>query len=351
MLLPNRHGNSSEYRYGFQGQELDNEIKGEGNSLNFKYRMHDPRLGRFFAPDPLEGKFPWWSPYQFSGNRPIDSQELEGAEIEFIVWDPSLGGKSQVQVVQTIDEIKQESEIVFLTDLFGWTITQTANLRDLGIINTYILYNNEWKLVPQEKVNQSLYEITRKEWDSYNTLDDINNTMEVLRAIGSKAELAVNLVELGDGLRNLYDFYKSIKNAKKGELLPDVRRIKSSDKIDVEIDGGAKGDIIFKANKGVDGDKMVVKDIYMYPKGATTFKDKSLVGKMGREVLKFKNDMVKKAKKEGIKTLLLEFYRTPEGSTARGRGMIMEIDVKTGKTIRTQEISTSQHNKNNKKDG
>ncbi|WP_035088283.1 DUF6443 domain-containing protein, partial [Aquimarina muelleri] len=30
MLLPNRHGNSGDYRYGFQGQEMDNEIKGEG---------------------------------------------------------------------------------------------------------------------------------------------------------------------------------------------------------------------------------------------------------------------------------------------------------------------------------
>ena len=80
MLLPNRHGNSGDYRYGFQGQEMDNEVKGEGNSINYKYRMHDPRVGRFFATDPLEAKYPWYSPYQFSGNRPIDKVELEGLE-------------------------------------------------------------------------------------------------------------------------------------------------------------------------------------------------------------------------------------------------------------------------------
>ncbi len=39
MLLPNRHGNTSDYRYGFQGQEMDNEIKGEGNSINYKFRI------------------------------------------------------------------------------------------------------------------------------------------------------------------------------------------------------------------------------------------------------------------------------------------------------------------------
>ena len=80
MLLPNRHANTPDYRYGFQGQEMDDEIKGEGNSVNFKFRMHDPRLGRFFAVDPLDWKYPWNSPYAFSENRVIDGIELEGLE-------------------------------------------------------------------------------------------------------------------------------------------------------------------------------------------------------------------------------------------------------------------------------
>ena len=79
--MPNRHKSESDYRYGFQGQEVDNEIKGgEGNSLNYKYRMHDPRVGRFFAVDPLTKKYPWNSSYAFSENRVINSVELEGAE-------------------------------------------------------------------------------------------------------------------------------------------------------------------------------------------------------------------------------------------------------------------------------
>jgi len=40
------------YRYGFQGQEADDELRGKGNSWNYKYRMHDARIGRFFAVDP-----------------------------------------------------------------------------------------------------------------------------------------------------------------------------------------------------------------------------------------------------------------------------------------------------------
>ncbi len=81
MLLPNRHGNSSDYRYGFQGQEMDNEIKGEGNSLNYKFRMHDPRINRFFATDPLQHRYSYNSPYAFAENKLIMFPELEGLEI------------------------------------------------------------------------------------------------------------------------------------------------------------------------------------------------------------------------------------------------------------------------------
>jgi CHASE3 domain sensor protein len=41
MLIPGRHEASGSYRYGFQGQEKDDEIKGEGNSLNYTFRMYD----------------------------------------------------------------------------------------------------------------------------------------------------------------------------------------------------------------------------------------------------------------------------------------------------------------------
>lgn len=77
--------------YGFQAQEKDDEIKGSGNSINYTFRMHDPRLGRFFAVDPLEKDFPWNSPYAFGENRLIDSKELEGLESVDAKFNLNLG--------------------------------------------------------------------------------------------------------------------------------------------------------------------------------------------------------------------------------------------------------------------
>jgi len=85
-LMPD-HIPSESYLYGFQGQEKDDEVKGAGNSINYKYRMHDPRLGRFFAVDPLHGVYPWNSPYSFSENRVLDGIELEGKEWQAVDAD------------------------------------------------------------------------------------------------------------------------------------------------------------------------------------------------------------------------------------------------------------------------
>jgi len=80
MTLPKRHGSTDVYRYGFQGQEKDDEVKGEGNSINFTFRMYDSRLGKFLSLDPLAASYPHNSPYAFSENRVIDGIELEGLE-------------------------------------------------------------------------------------------------------------------------------------------------------------------------------------------------------------------------------------------------------------------------------
>jgi len=83
MQMPGRSDDViSGYRYGFQGQETDKEWL--GGAVSYKYRVHDARIGRFFAVDPLTKKFPHNSPYAFSENRLIDGVELEGREV-FIV--------------------------------------------------------------------------------------------------------------------------------------------------------------------------------------------------------------------------------------------------------------------------
>src|ERR1700743_3237166 len=47
------------YRYGFNGKENDNEVKGVGNEIDYGMRVYDPRVGRFLSDDPLTAKYPY----------------------------------------------------------------------------------------------------------------------------------------------------------------------------------------------------------------------------------------------------------------------------------------------------
>lgn len=68
------------YRYGFNGKENDNEIKGDGNQQDYGMRIYDPRVGRFLSVDPIISKYPELTPYQFASNRPIDGIDQDGLE-------------------------------------------------------------------------------------------------------------------------------------------------------------------------------------------------------------------------------------------------------------------------------
>lgn len=81
-MMPGRSYSApnNSYRYGFNGKENDNEVKGEGNEQDYGMRIYDTRLGRFLSVDPLTRSYPWYTPYQFAGNKPITSVDLDGLE-------------------------------------------------------------------------------------------------------------------------------------------------------------------------------------------------------------------------------------------------------------------------------
>jgi len=146
MTVPNRSASSTAYRYGFQGQEKDDEIKGEGNSLNYKFRMHDPRVGRFFAVDPLFKQYPHYTPYSFSGNKVIAFVEREGQEEKWFLYNQlaeHATGKKQPDV----NDISDAQNKVIKEIFFDPAIDYGNKAVNLGLGYGAIVYNGV-RLVP-----------------------------------------------------------------------------------------------------------------------------------------------------------------------------------------------------------
>ncbi len=106
------------YRYGYQNQEKDDEIKGAGNSVNYTFRMHDPRIGRFFAVDPLAAKYPWNSVYAFSENRVLDGVELEGLEV-FLIHGTEQSN-SNMYDNKTVKQFERVGGNTITNNSFSW---------------------------------------------------------------------------------------------------------------------------------------------------------------------------------------------------------------------------------------
>ena len=66
------------YRYGFNGEELMNELSGDGMAYDLGERFYDGRLGKMFSLDPLSAQYPWQSPYAYCYNNPIWIIDVKG---------------------------------------------------------------------------------------------------------------------------------------------------------------------------------------------------------------------------------------------------------------------------------
>ena len=76
--MPGRSYSSPSYRYGFNGKEKDDDVKGTGNSIDFGFRIQDTRLGRFLSVDPLNKNYPSTSPFDFATNNPLRFIDILG---------------------------------------------------------------------------------------------------------------------------------------------------------------------------------------------------------------------------------------------------------------------------------
>ena len=85
MVMPNRSWEAASadgYRFGFNGKESDSETYGDNNIYDYGFRIYNPRLGRFLSVDPLSSSYPYYTPYQYAGNKPIMSIDRDGLEDE-----------------------------------------------------------------------------------------------------------------------------------------------------------------------------------------------------------------------------------------------------------------------------
>jgi RHS repeat-associated protein len=220
--MPGRTFQGEEYRYGFQNQEEDDETE----YVNYKYRMHNPRTGRFFAVDPLASKYPYNSPYAFSENRVFDGIELEGLE-----WKPTkdkegnitnyswVGYEMQTVVpfkdlqsvapMGTVPEAALAHKVPWSTDQSMMVTIFTQNKNNEPVIN--YLFANEYGMVEMPSSGFSYIAYNRNDGKypsnmtvSYNGYSKLYNKGDVIYDGFGTPENIAQLINLAGKYKSIY---------------------------------------------------------------------------------------------------------------------------------------------------
>ncbi|NII25345.1 hypothetical protein HB364_09650 [Pseudoflavitalea sp. X16] len=178
-------GENDIYRYGFNGQEKSNEIKGNGNSYTAEFWEYDPRLGRRWNVDPVIKE--WESPYACLYNNPISIIDPSGLDGE----DPKPKFKDLDPVVVVGKRKPKEGET-------RWNprVPKPGSLADFkNLINDFTPPTTLGGIKPPEQKESfpaiqryhrgskyfaegwypaSFYELTTFDWDNGQVMDEFN---------------------------------------------------------------------------------------------------------------------------------------------------------------------------------
>jgi RHS repeat-associated protein len=104
--IPTLSYTAKKYRFGFNGKEDDREW----HAQDYGFRLYTPRESRFISVDPITAEYPWYTPYQFAGNKPIAAVDLDGAEEKIVVyWLDMQGGTGSLYGDATLVNVTVES--------------------------------------------------------------------------------------------------------------------------------------------------------------------------------------------------------------------------------------------------
>ncbi len=75
----------------------------EEDQLAAETLLNPEAVSRFLSVDPLSSSYPWYSPYQFAGNTPIQAIDIEGLEEHIIIYE-NYGKRNEEITVLRWDE-------------------------------------------------------------------------------------------------------------------------------------------------------------------------------------------------------------------------------------------------------
>jgi|GEM_PF-1099828 len=160
MMMPDRqwyaNSDSGNYRFAFNGKEIDREHGGAGNVYDYGFRIYNPALGKFLSVDPLSPSYPWYTPYQFAGNKPVWAIDLDGLEEHIYTEEFKKQMRAALAIInysecltaymkQTAHPEKADNIVVYFTISDGGTRAHPGANASTGSLNNTVLMIKQYR--------------------------------------------------------------------------------------------------------------------------------------------------------------------------------------------------------------
>lgn len=195
MTMPGRFVTGNDHRYGFNGMEKDNEIKGDGNSYDFGARIYDSRIGRWLSIDPLAAKYPEASPYNYALNNPILYYDLGGEDVHLYLSKTPVG-TAKIRLIGSEDVDGAPATVN--VDLYELTVTDDVT----GTTSTYHVTRDAFTTNSSDPIDEDFF--SEDEFNVQNTaFEPKKNVGEYNLVPTAAAGLGAYALRNKDGSSNL----------------------------------------------------------------------------------------------------------------------------------------------------
>jgi RHS repeat-associated protein len=204
MLEPDRQYSIDGYRYGFNGKENDNEVKGEGNQQDYGMRIYDPRLGRFLSVDPISKMYPWYSPYHFAGNKPIEAIDLNGTEEFYQNQQSRVKYRTELELSIKKEQTERKANVFS----FSRPVQAYMSGSQTTVSQNLVPYNTEYKqeITNEQQTVKNLKGATMDPWAGEVSLMTYGTAQAYIHGVVDHGKGIVEGIREGD-------YWKAAKNS------------------------------------------------------------------------------------------------------------------------------------------
>ncbi|MEN7550416.1 RHS repeat-associated core domain-containing protein [Rapidithrix thailandica] len=183
--MAGRNYSDESYRYGFNGKENDKDFGNQHLIQDYGFRLYNPEVGKFLSVDPLAPDYPWYTPYQFAGNTPIQTIDLDGAEEYYYsdemfmrkygimadqMWNGAVDGLSNIVIIPILFNQELRYQLIsIVAEREGYDISDIP----YNVVNetfTVVKENREFKLKTKQTAFQGSVQLLSDVLASYSRI-------------------------------------------------------------------------------------------------------------------------------------------------------------------------------------